>query len=172
MFEPVPAIPRSIAVAIAALLAVAGVYAIVELHAFGQERFFTVDEFQTGHATWLVAQGQLPYVDFYEHHFPLGYTLHAPLLDAGAGDFSRYARRMREISFAYLLLMALTLGACRWAITRDTGEALLTVFVPVSFGFTAMSLIDYRVDNLASTLFLACFALLEANRRPHFPASR
>jgi hypothetical protein len=45
---------------------------------FGQRRFFTIDEYQYGHATWLVSQGQRPYLDFYEHHFPLSYVLHAP----------------------------------------------------------------------------------------------
>lgn len=37
------------------------------------------DESQHLHAAWLVAQGRVPYVDFWEHHMPLVYYLLAPL---------------------------------------------------------------------------------------------
>jgi 4-amino-4-deoxy-L-arabinose transferase-like glycosyltransferase len=43
-------------------------------------RGFNPDEFEHLHAAWCVAQGQLPYRDFFEHHTPGLYYLLAPLL--------------------------------------------------------------------------------------------
>ena len=61
-----------------AALAVAAALTAQTVYTFSQGRFFSIDEWQYGHATWLVAQGARPYLDFFEHHFPLSYVLHAP----------------------------------------------------------------------------------------------
>ena len=61
------------------LLGLTGLSTWIEIYGFAQSRFFTIDEYQYGHATWLVAQGAMPYVDFFEHHFPLSYVMHAPI---------------------------------------------------------------------------------------------
>ncbi len=65
------AVDRSLGLAAALILAVAAVASLYSVYEFGQDRFFTVDEYQFGHATWLVSEGEKPYLDFYEHHFPL-----------------------------------------------------------------------------------------------------
>jgi hypothetical protein len=41
-------------------------------------RLYDPDEFEHLHAAWCVAQGQVPYRDFFEHHGPLTYYLLAP----------------------------------------------------------------------------------------------
>ena len=46
-----------------ALLALAALATLREVHAFSERRFFTVDEYQTMHASWLVARGERPYLD-------------------------------------------------------------------------------------------------------------
>jgi hypothetical protein len=146
-----------------AILGLAGLYTFSEIFAFSKTRFFTVDEYQYGHATWLVAQGKLPYVDFFEHHFPLSYVLHAPLYWAER-DFETSALLLRKIVFSsWLALSILTAWSC-WAITRDRWVALLAGFMPMSFGFSLMSAIDYRADNFAAIYFAACLVLLEWNR--------
>ena len=66
---------RSIRISVLLLLALSGLYAFAQIYVFSQGRFFTIDEYEYGHATWLVAQGQTPYVDFFEHHFPLSYVI-------------------------------------------------------------------------------------------------
>ena len=38
-------------------------------------KMYSIDEFQYAHAAWLVAQGQVPYLDFFDHHFPFLYQL-------------------------------------------------------------------------------------------------
>jgi hypothetical protein len=133
------------------------------VHGFGQQRFFTIDEYQYGHATWLVAEGERPYLDFYEHHFPLSYALHAPIVSED-GSFAERALQLRTIAFAYLLAMAVTLLAGAWWVTRNPFLALLSACLPLVFGFGLMSSIDYRADNFAACLFVICLALLEANR--------
>jgi hypothetical protein len=130
---------------------------------FAQQRFFTIDEYQYGHATWLVARGELPYVDFYEHHFPLSYVAHAPLLGA-EGSFVERALQLRAISFGYLLAMSLVLLASTWWVTRNPFVAALSAGLPLAFGFGLMSQVDYRADNFAACAMVISLALLEANR--------
>jgi hypothetical protein len=133
------------------------------VHGFGQQRFFTIDEYQYGHATWLVAEGERPYLDFYEHHFPLSYVLHAPIVSED-GSFAERALQFRTIAFGYLLAMAVTLLASTWWVTRNPFLAALAASLPLGFGFGLMSSVDYRADNFAACLFVICLALLEANR--------
>jgi hypothetical protein len=139
-------------------------YVLGVFQRFGQERFFTIDEFQFGHATWLIGRGERPYADFYEHHFPLSYVLHAPLLPE-EGSFAERALALRTFPFAYVLALSVILAGAGWVATASAPVALLSVTLPLSFGFSLMSAIDYRADNFAAFLFLACLALLEANRR-------
>jgi len=145
-------------------LAAAACWAFAFFYEFGQTRFFTVDEWQMGHATWLVRQGLRPYVDFYEHHFPLGYVMHAVLLDDDASMVAN-ALLLRRIVFGYLVGVGVVVAGSRWVVSRNPYEAILSSFVPFAVGFTLMSVIEYRIDNLAAFYFLACYALLEANRR-------
>jgi hypothetical protein len=146
-----------------AVLAGAAIWLLIHVYEFGQERFFTVDEYQYAHATWLVTQGQVPYADFYEHHFPGSYVLHAPALPE-TGSMASRALRLRAIPFAYIASLTVLLALGAWTATRNPHVALLTAILPASFGFSAMSAIDYRADNFGAFLFLACLSLLEANR--------
>lgn len=145
-------------------LSAAAVAVLARVHTLGQQRFFTIDEWQYGHATWLVSQGDRPYADFYEHHFPLSYVAHALLLPE-EGSFSSRALFLRQIPFAYVLFVALVLGACVAVATRNPCAALLATFLPVSVGFGLMSAIEYRADNFGAFLGIGCLALLDANRR-------
>jgi hypothetical protein len=145
------------------LLAAAALWLLVHVYQFGQQRFFTVDEYQYAHATWLITQGQVPYVDFYEHHFPGSYVLHAPALPRNGGLAER-ALRLRAIPSFYIAAVSALLALATWTATRSAHVALLTAILPPAFGFSAMSAIDYRADNFGAFLFLACLALLEANR--------
>ncbi|MFP6605377.1 MAG: hypothetical protein VCC19_02275 [Myxococcota bacterium] len=145
------------------VLVAVGAYTFAALFGFSQRRFFTVDEYQYGHATWLVAQGQIPFVDFFEHHFPLSYVLHAPLFTFER-DFVASALLLRKIVFVYWVLVGLIAAGTCFAVTRDRLAAALVAFVPPSFGFGLMSAVDYRADNLASVYYAACLLLLEWNR--------
>jgi len=146
-----------------AVLAAAALWLLIHTYEFGQARFFTVDEYQYAHATWLVSQAQVPYVDFYEHHFPGSYVLHAPALPE-TGSLASRALRLRAIPFAYIASLTTLLALATWTATRNAHVALLAAILPLGFGFSAMSAIEYRADNFGAFLFLACLSLLEANR--------
>ena len=102
----------------------------------------------------MVSQGERPYVDFYEHHFPLSYVLHAPLV-AGDASFPDRALRLRSIAFVYILGASLLLGLATFRATRDALAALLSLLLPPAIGFGLMSAVDYRADNFGAFLFLA-----------------
>ena len=145
---------RIVSAVAAVVLAAAAVYVFGVVHDFAVARFFTVDEWQTGHAAWLVSQGLRPWVDFYEHHLPLGYTLSSLVLLDGA-SMTRNALRLREFVFASLVATGVLLAVSRFLVSRNLHEALLSSFMPFCFGFTLMSVIEHRVDNLAA--FLSTF---------------
>jgi hypothetical protein len=130
-----------------------------------RHRYFTIDEYQFGHATWLVAQGQRPYLDFYEHHLPLSYVVHAPLVGDPALGFRERALRLRAAVLAHALGLALALGASTWVVWRSREAALLATFLPFACGFSLLSAVDYRADGFAACWALAGFACLDANRR-------
>jgi hypothetical protein len=150
----------------AVLLAVA-IACLYRVYEFGQERFFTIDEYQFGHATWLVSQGQRPYVDFFEHHFPLSYVLHSVFFIGAPGEatFGALALLFRKIVFVHILAACLLGGVATRASSGDWHAALLSSFLPISFGFCLMSAVDYRADTLAGFGFLSCLFLLELNRK-------
>ncbi len=133
------------------------------VYGFGQTRFFTVDEYQYGHATWLIGRGQLPYLDFYEHHLPLSYLLHAPFFGKVV-DLPSAALRLRAIVFAYIFGASLLTALATHRVTRDRAAALVAFFLPISFGFSLMSAVDYRADCFAAYCWIASLALLELNQ--------
>lgn len=144
-------------------LGLAALSVLAQVYLFGQSRFLTIDEFQWGHATWLVSQGQVPYRDFYEHHLPLGYVLHAPLLDDADG-FVANTLRLRHIAFFYMLAALGCLAWASWRTHRSGPEVLLLMSVVPSVGFGLMSAIDYRGDNWAAFTLIASLSLIEAAR--------
>jgi hypothetical protein len=156
---------RAISISIQFLLLVAAIAVLVRVYDFGQERFFTVDEYQFGHATWLVGRGDELYVDFFEHHFSLSYVPHAVFFsgDPDAEVFSIRALRFRKIVLAYILAASLFAALTSRVTTRDPHEALLAGFLPLIFGFGLMSAIDYRADSQRGARFpLRCLS----NRTP------
>lgn len=145
-------------------LALAALLVWLRIDAFAGTRFFTIDEYQWGHATWLVSRGHMPYRDFYEHHLPLGYVVHALAIDEADG-FVANALRLRTITLAYALAAAGFLGLASWRAHRSVPEVLLTLALAPAVGFGLMSAIDYRGDNWAAFLLLIVFALLEIGQR-------
>ncbi len=105
------------------------------------------DEFQHLHAAYLVAGGQTPYVDFFEHHTPAFYYLAAPLLRLSALDFDTILS-MRYLSLAAGLLAILI--AAWWARRLRGNVAAVLV--------GAVGLADMFLFSRGSILFLDVFA--------------
>ena len=104
---------RALSIGVQVALMASALFVLATVYQFSQTRFLSIDEFQWGHATWLIADGQIPYLDFYEHHLPLGYTLNALFYDADAG-FAENTLQFRKIGFGYLLA---ALAALAWLRT-------------------------------------------------------
>ena len=157
-------VKRSFQLSAAFILVLAAAYSFWEIYQYSQARYFSIDEYQYGHATWLVARGAKPYVDFFEHHFPLSYVIHAPFYWL-EWDYAAGARLLRQITVSYLLVVSLLASACCWGVTRNPYAALLTLVLPAGLGFGLMTSIEYRADNFGFYYFAACLVILEWNRR-------
>ena len=125
---------------------------------------FSIDEFQYAHAAWLVAQGQVPYRDFFEVHFPLVYQLLAPLF-AVLGDDPRNVLALRV---AMLVPLA---GACAAVAVLNRREgrvaALLAPVLLLALPPFVRFATEVRPDALAIALFLGALAALSL--RPATP---
>ena len=135
------------------LAALALVYAGVELvssHAIAW------DEVEFFRATQWIAQGQVPYRDFWEHHSPLQWLLFAPVakvLGGGTGTGVILAMRFAQIPlwialFAYLNAMARRAGA--GAVARSCAFALL-LLTPAF----VRAAVEYRLDVAGNHGFVA-----------------
>ena len=155
---------RAISIGVLVALIASALFVLVTVYQFSQARFLSIDEFQWGHATWLIADGQIPYLDFYEHHLPLGYTLHALFYDADSG-FAENTLQFRRIAFGYLLAALAALAWASWKTQRSGPEVWLTLAVVPAVGFGLMSAIDYRGDNWAAFTLLICLALVEVGQK-------
>jgi hypothetical protein len=154
---------RVVAVITAGTLVTAVALLLSAVHHFALTRFFTIDEYQWGHATWLVSVGQVPYRDFYEHHLPLGYILHSWILPEDASFIER-ALMLRRIAFAYALAGSASVAIAEYIATRNVFTAALCAIVPISVGFGLMSAIDYRGDNWSAFIMVCCFSMLRVNQ--------
>jgi uncharacterized membrane protein len=151
------------ALAIAAAMLVVRTWFIVH-------RAFDIDEFEHAHATWSVAQGLLPYRDFFEHHTPALYFAFAPL-------FARMHPERDADAAARLLLWC---RAAMWLVTigsialtyrlaslwrdRATG-AFATLLLATSAQFTD-SMLEFRPDVPAvCALLVSCLCLVAVGRR-------
>jgi hypothetical protein len=68
---------------------------------------FDHDEFEHVHSAWYVAQGDVPYRDFFQNHNPLLWYLIAPVLRL-AGDQTGVLLFLRVVMFGVTLMVALT----------------------------------------------------------------
>jgi len=125
----------------------------------------TWDELEFFRATRWIAEGQVPYRDFWEHHTPLQWIVFAPiakLFGGGAGAQSVLAMRWAQVPLwigAALLLLHL---ARRANVPREPQLiALLLLFSSRQFVSSAL---QYRLDALGNVAFLAGLALATSRR--------
>jgi 4-amino-4-deoxy-L-arabinose transferase-like glycosyltransferase len=104
------------------------------------------DESQHLHVAWLVAQGQVPYVDFWEHHLPLFHYGFAPL--------TVWLADRPEVYFAARAVMAV-MAAIAVALTWRLARRLSA---------------DGAIWAVVVLLFLPQFAETSTETRPDVPA--
>jgi hypothetical protein len=145
-------------------LAVAiAVGAILSRYSLLSTRPFDPDELEHVHVAWSIAQGGVPYRDFFEMHPPLLHALMAPVV-----------RAFDTVSPDSAIRALVVLRTCTWAIS---GVIVLCTFVlarvlrDAETAFIAMPLIatdivlahrglEIRPDGLATVCWLCCLMFL------------
>lgn len=147
---------------VGAVVVVGLVFAAVTLRQLVRQEL-AIDELTYAHAGWAIANGQLPYRDFFFHHTPL-------LLQGLAGVFTVLDDDPTGILWVRLgmLIPLLTLLWAGYRLNRPLGrlEALSTpVLILMTWPFVRAA-VEIRPDNLAFALFLAALVVLARGRKP------
>lgn len=126
-------------------------------------KFYAADEFQYGHAAWLVSQGQTPFVDFFDHHFPLIYQLFAPifLLEGGAVDYLEY---MRLAMWPFIILCTFAFFLIRRS-EKDDSALWATLFMFSCWPLMSR-MTEFRPDTLAYVFVMLSLATLYSSLTP------
>ncbi len=113
----------------------------------------TGDDVEHLHSAWLVYQGQIPYIDFFQHHNPLMWYLFAPLV----GFFAYKIVIFDIVRIISTLVMFLTLYVAGKIVSRFICHAkyagLLTI-ASVFPSYVIFSGQDFRPDNYMVCAFL------------------
>jgi hypothetical protein len=140
--------------------AVVGLVAILRLGAL-LNLAVDPDESQHLHAAWLVAQGQVPYRDFWEHHPPLFYWLAAPLAGGVPEGPALYLVARAVMGLAAAAGLWLTFGLARRLAPGAAWPAVLALALLPQFLETTT---EVRPDVLALPVWLAALHALVTER--------
>ena len=114
--------------------------------------FQIVDEFEHLHASWLVSIGQIPYVDFFEHHNPLLWYISAPIVSLFYNNAIIFYV-MRFVSFIASLLTLLYV----YKITLFWGKkeyGWLAIALILGNIITLYNFYQFRPDNFMNLCFI------------------
>jgi hypothetical protein len=126
------------------LLFVAGVQVARVDHLL--HRWWCADELEHLHAAWCIAQGQVPYRDFFEHHTPALYYLLAPVVGAMHPERSAERAVATIVVSRFLmwglcgLLLGLIYRLGRWVHSRMAGA------VAVLLALSSMMFLDRTLE--------------------------
>lgn len=153
--------------AAACLLALAFHYRLQQL----PQRSFDPDEFQHLHMAWCMAQGQVPYRDFFEHHTPLLHYLLAPWMRWFQPETSADAAvaMVLAVRWAMLGFTVVILAATVWigALWRDLRTGLAAAVILACTPMFVEKSLEIRPDLPSTALWLTALGLiLTALRRP------
>ena len=122
------------------------------------------DEVEYFRATTWVAEGRVPFRDFWEHHTPLQWFVFAPVARFvdGAGVDAVVAMRWAQVPL-WIATFALLMALMR-RMELDPFARWTAITLAVCSSFLMIPAIEYRVDTLACFLYIA--GLVLAPRRP------
>jgi hypothetical protein len=118
---------------------------------------YSVDEYQYAHGGWLIAQGQVIYRDFFEHHFPLVHQLAAGVFWL-LGDDPNNILYLRLLMVSFWLLILFSAAQLNGEL--GTVARVLTLLVVLLVPTHAMMVTEIRPDVVAFALFFAALAVL------------
>lgn len=125
-----------------------------------------LDEIEFFRATRWVSLGQVPYLDFWEHHAPLQWLVFAPIARVAnaAGAESVVLMRWAQLPlWAAIFWMVITLA--RQASVRACGWATASLLLLLSPTFVQRA-IEYRVDVLGTFCLIAALTLVVLGQAP------
>lgn len=125
----------------------------------------TWDEIEFFRATRWIAEGRVPYRDFWEHHTPLQWLLFAPIANVfggGAGVDAVLAMRWAQLPL-WIAACALLLGLLRRGGIAKEARWLALLFLLSTHSFIATA-VQYRIDMVGNLAFLGGIALLVSRR--------
>jgi len=120
---------------------------------------FDDDEFQHLHMAWLLARGEVPHRDFFEHHLPLYHFVLSPLTFGDAGPSRILLARLLSVFFL-CGTAALTHGFLRKRVSAQSA-LMVCIFLAASPVFF-VKMLEVRPEGFC--LFLASAALLLLSR--------
>ena len=127
----------------------------------------TGDDVEHLHSAWLVSQGKVPYIDFFQHHNPLLWYIFAPLARFFAYDLILFDVVRVVSTLVMFITLLLTAQIIRRFICISTYAGLLGI-AAVFPSYIIMSGQDFRPDNYMVLFFMLglyeFFAYLEQKR--------
>jgi hypothetical protein len=123
---------------------------------------FSMDEFQYAHASWLVANGQTPYKDFFEVHFPLLYQYLAPFWFF-ADDNPANIGQLRFLMLPLLLLGLVSLARMAGGEEKKISSALAAAFALACTPFVGFAT-ELRPDAAAFAFYAAALGVFYVSR--------
>lgn len=113
----------------------------------------TGDDVEHMHSAWLIYEGKIPYVDFFQHHNPLLWYLFAPIVGFFSYDIVIYD----IVRIFSTLIMFLTLFICAKIVQRflcSSWYAGLLTIAAVFPSYIILSGQDFRPDNYMVCSFI------------------
>jgi hypothetical protein len=120
-------------------------------------KYYSIDEFQYAHASWLVSKGNIPFRDFFDHHFPLIYqilSLPFMYLDNNPSNIIY----LRIIMNMFVLIIIISLYIINANSDRLSG--IVAPLLLLSVWTFSSKAIEIRPDTVAFSLFILSIALL------------
>lgn len=136
--------------------------ALVLRVALVRERYVDTDEAEHLHAAFLVAHGNVPFRDFFEHHGPLFWAGLAPVVSLFDGSFAAVEAGRALMTFFWLGMLAL---AARPRADADPFEGAAAAVLLAFFGTFAIKSVEIRPDLPAALLLSAALASAASSRR-------
>jgi hypothetical protein len=128
------------------------------------------DEMPFSHAAWLVARGERPYIDFFEHHNPAYLYIVSTLITSGSRSLG-FIVAARFLSFAFALVTAaissiLVFRATAGATRQARLEAALLAAVLAIALQTDTKIFELRPDCLSIPFCVAAWAAVREAQAP------
>jgi hypothetical protein len=119
-----------------------------------------LDEFEFFRASRWIAEGRMPYRDFWEHHLPLQWFLFAPVagLTESTGAQAILAMRWAQLPL-WIVLMAGLMAIMKRAGLDVTQRAMAVLLLVTSTAFARPAL-EFRVDTVGNLGYIGALALV------------